>query len=40
MEVTKRKAIMDYCQQTQQTLSEIIERLLKELAEEETNTEP
>ena len=39
MEVSERKAIMDYCQQTQQTLSGIIEQSLKERARTESNTE-
>jgi len=40
MDVTERKAIMDHCRQTRQTLSGIIERSLKEIAENESNTEP
>jgi hypothetical protein len=39
MEVEERKAIMDYCQQTRQTLSGIIEQSLRELAEDEANTD-
>jgi hypothetical protein len=40
MAVAERKAIMDYCQRTQQTLSGVIEDSLKELAEAEAHTEP
>lgn len=39
MEGTERKAIMDYCQQTQQSLSGIVEQSLRELAEDHANTE-
>ena len=39
MEVEERKAIMDYCQQTRQTLSGIIEQSLRELAEDEAHTD-
>jgi ParB/RepB/Spo0J family partition protein len=39
MEVSEQRALMDYCNQTRQPLSSIIEQSLKEIAVEELNTD-
>lgn len=40
MEAREREAIMDYCHRTRQTLSGIVERSIRDIAETECNSEP